>query len=300
VPLADRLPVRPPFAHAHLLNWLAARAIPGVEVVRQGTYARTTRTGAIATLTPSDAGVDLRVDGAPAGMSQILADHVARARRLLDLDADPRTIDAALGAHPRLRASVAARPGLRVPGAWDGFELVVRAILGQQISVVAASGLAGRVVALCGTPLDHPRDGLTHLFPTPAQLAAAAPAIGFMPASRALALQTAAEAVADGRVDLSPGADPVAARAALLALRGIGPWTVEYVAMRALRDPDAFPASDLVLRRALGDDPGAADRCRPWRAYAAMHLWAEAGVASATVRAVTDAAGPTSASGGRS
>jgi AraC family transcriptional regulator of adaptative response / DNA-3-methyladenine glycosylase II len=273
----QRLPARPPFAHAHLLGWLAARAIPGVERVtpEARAYARTTAAGAIVTLTTADDHVAVAID--PPGCAAA-ADPV---RRLLDLDADPEAVDAALGSDERLRASVAARPGLRVPGAWDGFELAVRAILGQQISVVAASRLAGRIVALCGTPLASAtaREGLTHSFPTPAQLAAAD--LPFMPAARARALYTLAEAVAGGSVDLSPTADPVATRAALLDLRGIGPWTVEYVAMRALGDPDAFPATDLVLRRALGDDPAAAERWRPWRAYAAMHLWAEAGAAAA-------------------
>ncbi|HWV85307.1 MAG TPA: AlkA N-terminal domain-containing protein [Capillimicrobium sp.] len=269
----QRLALRPPIAWEPLLAWLAARAIPGVETVAGGRYARTTATGT-ATLAPAAGGgaVELRATGAdPDGDAR-------RARHLADLEADPEAIDAALARDPLLAPHVAALPGLRVPGCWDGFELGVRAILGQQVSVAAASRLAGRVVAEHGEPLPRPDGALTHRFPAPEALADAP--LPFMPAQRSRAIRALAAATAGGDLDLSAGADPALARERLLALPGIGPWTAEYVAMRALHDPDAFPAGDLVLRRALGDDPGRAERWRPLRAYAAMRLWSAAASAA--------------------
>jgi len=289
----QHLPLRPPIAWAPLLAWLAARAIPGVETVAGGTYARTTATGT-ATIALAGAGdrVELRTTGGdPDGDAR-------RARHLADLDADPEAIDAALARDPLLARSVAALPGLRVPGCWDGFELGVRAILGQQVSVAAASRLAGRVVAAHGEPLAEPDGSLSHRFPTPAALADAP--LPFMPAQRARAVRALAAATAAGELDLGPGADPARARAQLLALPGVGPWTVEYVAMRALHDADAFPASDLVLRRALAGDPGRAERWRPLRAYAAMRLWAAASSPDGGTGAAGAAGGSgTAASDGR-
>jgi AraC family transcriptional regulator of adaptative response / DNA-3-methyladenine glycosylase II len=191
-------------------------------------------------------------------------------------------VAAVLGADPALEPAVERRPGLRVPGAYDGFELAVRALLGQQVTVRGASTLAGRLVALAGTPLDQPVGGLTTAFPTPAAVAEADLSTLGVPGRRAEALRALAEAVASGAVRLDGYDDPAETRAALLALPGIGPWTVEYLALRALRDPDAFPAGDLGLRRsaaALGipsTEAGLrrhAERWRPWRAYAAVHLW---------------------------
>jgi AraC family transcriptional regulator of adaptative response / DNA-3-methyladenine glycosylase II len=201
---------------------------------------------------------------------------VTRVRRLFDLDADPLRIDAHLAEDPRLAPSVRARPGLRVPGAWDTFELGVRAILGQQVSVAGATTLAGRLVQRLGRPVPGGPAGLTHLFPTPEALAAADAASLGLPRARAAAIVGLARATAEGRRPLEPGEGPV-------ALAGIGPWTAAYVAMRAGRDPDAFPAGDLALRRALAGEGGPApperevnlrsEPWRPWRAYAAMHLW---------------------------
>jgi AraC family transcriptional regulator of adaptative response / DNA-3-methyladenine glycosylase II len=173
-----------------------------------------------------------------------------------------------------LALSVERYPGMRVPGAVDGFELAVRAVLGQQVSVRAARTFAGRLVQQCGVALATPRGGLTHAFPTAAAIADADLAEVGLTGSRQRTLRALAVEVAAGRLLLDPLADREETRARLLALPGVGPWTVEYVAMRALGDPDAFPDTDLVLRRALACSTTAqTDAWRPWRAYAAMHLW---------------------------
>lgn len=275
-PAHAQLAFRPPLAWPQLMGWLAARAIPGVEAVDATGYARTSAGGTVRLTAAAGTGhVVLTATG-----HDDLLDTVRRARRLLDLDADPATIDPVLADDPGLAPLVATRPGLRVPGCWDPFELAVRAVLGQQISVAAASRLAGRVVADHGQPLDHPQGTLTHRFPSAAALAEAE--LPYMPAARADALRGLARAVVGQALPLDPWTDPAQARAALLALPGIGPWTAEYVVMRALRDPDAFPATDLVLRRALADGDHRSQRWRPFRAYAAMHLWAAAGSSTAS------------------
>ena len=200
---------------------------------------------------------------------------VASLRRLLDLDADPASVDAALSADPALAPLVAARPGLRVPGAVDGFELAVRAIVGQQVSVAGARTLAGRLAAAFGEPLDEADGTLTTAFPTAQALAEAdlsGPTLG-LTGARVRALQALAVEVAHGRLPLDPGGDRDEARARLTALPGVGTWTAEYVAMRALADPDAWPGTDLVLRRRVAARDGDPDRWRPWRAYGAVHLW---------------------------
>jgi len=295
--LSLTLPYRPPLDAGALLAFLRERAIPGVERVEDGVYRRThgwEGGTALVEVRPVAGAAEARLEVAPRSPA---ADLVPRARRLLDLDADPAAIASALAADPALRASVRARPGLRVPGAWDGFELAVRAILGQQISVQAATALSGRLVQLCGQPLPAPAGGLTHLFPTPAALAALDPGRLPVPRARAAALIALARAVARGEVDLRGRAGGLEASvAALRQLPGIGPWTAHYVAMRALGERDAFPSGDLGIRRALGAGGKAAteaealeraERWRPWRAYAAMHLWA--GLAAGRAKA---AAGP--------
>jgi AraC family transcriptional regulator, regulatory protein of adaptative response / DNA-3-methyladenine glycosylase II len=226
-------------------------------------------------LIPTDeAHVVARVDVDDVGH---VAGIVARCRRLFDLDADPLAVDETLGADPRLAPSVRRHPGLRVPGAVDGFELLVRAVLGQQVSVAAARTFAGRLVQRCGRPLATPRGSLTAAFPDAAAVADAdLDGLG-LTGARTRTLRAVAETVAAGRLVIDPVADRGEVRARLLELPGIGAWTADYVAMRALGDPDAFPSTDLVLRRALdGDDPTRPDRWRPWRAYAAMHLWLQA------------------------
>jgi AraC family transcriptional regulator, regulatory protein of adaptative response / DNA-3-methyladenine glycosylase II len=202
---------------------------------------------------------------------------------------DPRAMGDHLSHDRLLRGMVRARPGLRVPGAWDGFEVAVRAILGQQVSVAGATTLAGRLarrfgarVSAEGVPLAY-RESLRHLFPTPEALAEApVEAIG-LPRARAAAIRALSASVASGRLVLGGYVGLDEAVADLVALPGIGPWTAHYVAMRALREPDALPASDLVLRVALGgrsltaaEVEARAERWRPWRAYAAVHLWTHA------------------------
>jgi AraC family transcriptional regulator, regulatory protein of adaptative response / DNA-3-methyladenine glycosylase II len=201
---------------------------------------------------------------------------VSRCRQLLDLDADACAINAVLAADGLLAPLVAARPGLRVPGAYDGFELAVRAVLGQQVSVPAARTLAGRLASRFGTRIEVPGGLPSVLFPGPAALAGADLSGLGLTTTRQATLRALAAAVAAGDVALDHGADPEETAARLAGLPGIGPWTISYILMRAVGDPDAFPASDLGLRRALGHLGGStarADRWRPWRAYAAVHLW---------------------------
>jgi AraC family transcriptional regulator of adaptative response / DNA-3-methyladenine glycosylase II len=205
-----------------------------------------------------------------------------RTRRALDLDADPEAIDEGLSSDPRLAPLVARLPGIRVPGTFDGFELVVRAIFGQQVSVAGARTSLGRLVTTAGTPLERPDEAITHLFPTAEQVAELPPEAFGMPRARAETIRRVAALVSDGQLDLSGDAPREETLSALGELPGIGPWTLAYVAMRALRDPDAFIAGDLGVRKGcealgLGATPNAilerAERWRPWRAYAVMHLW---------------------------
>ena len=280
--LTLRLPMRLPFAAVRLFGFLGARVVPGVEEVTDTGYRRVIDQGIVE--------FDLAAaDGAAYVVARIdvddvrrVASVVARCRRLLDLDADPVAVDEALRADPMLRAAVEAAPGVRVPGAVDGFELAVRAILGQQVSVAAAHTLAGRLVERCGKPLTVARGSLTHAFPDAAAIADAdLDGLG-LTGGRIRTLRALASAVADDGLVIDPIADREDVRRRLLALPGVGPWTADYVAMRALGDPDAFPATDLVIARSLGRDGAArAERWRPWRAYAAMHLW---GLAATTAK----------------
>jgi AraC family transcriptional regulator of adaptative response / DNA-3-methyladenine glycosylase II len=279
--VALRLAFRPPGGFADVLAFLAARAIPGVERVDAGGYARTVALPSGPTAVTVDAvrgrnELRLHVVGAPA---TALLPLTTRVRRVFDLASDPATIGAALRRDPLLAPLVRRRPGLRIPGAWDAFECAVRAVVGQQVSVAAGRTLVTRIVERAGRTLDRPMDGLARLFPSPAELAAAdLTGLGLVPA-RARTVAALARAVAEGRLVLDGPADAV--RAALLALPGVGEWTAEYVALRALGEPDAFPAGDLVLRRAAGEGrsltaralAARAEAWRPWRGYAAVHLW---------------------------
>jgi AraC family transcriptional regulator of adaptative response / DNA-3-methyladenine glycosylase II len=283
-----RVPYRPPLAWEPMLAFLAARAIPGVESVDgdAGIYRRTIdfdgAPGVIEVFDEPDVNA-LRLRAHLPSIDSVV--HlVAGVRRLFDLDADPTVIDAHLARDPSLRRLVRARRGLRVPGALDPFELGVRAVLGQQVSVRAATNLAGKLTATWGEEVPGVSAlGLTHLFPTPATLATADIARIGMPAARAAAIQAFAKAVDSRELRLDRGVELPALRAQLRALPGFGEWTAQYVAMRACGERDAFPATDLGIRRHLAGDDGtpcsaaeALDRAetwRPWRAYAALHLW---------------------------
>jgi AraC family transcriptional regulator of adaptative response / DNA-3-methyladenine glycosylase II len=275
-----------------VLSVLGSRAVPGIEARDGTTYRRSMRLPhgyAVVALTAPELGDDgpMFVD-ADLHLSDLrdLTTAVSRCRQLLDLDADPVAVLEALQPDPLIGPLVRATPGRRVPGAVDGFELAVRAVIGQQASVPGARTVAGRLVELAGEAIPDPVGGITHLFPTPDALVALAarhPAAFPMPGTRRRALVALAEAVATGAVTIDPGTDPAELRSALVALPGIGPWTAEYVAMRALRDPDAFMPTDLGIRRAaryLGqrDDPAhlaaLTEGWRPWRSYAMVHLWA--------------------------
>ncbi|CAB3752392.1 DNA-3-methyladenine glycosylase family protein [Paraburkholderia humisilvae] len=283
------LPFKAPFDWPRTLRFFAGRATPGVEAIEDGAYRRAIEwAGDSGTLQvtrhPRKHCLVATLDGAAARHADALTAPISR---MFDLHADPRAIGAFLAADPWLAPLVAAAPGLRVPGAWSGFELVVRAIVGQQVSVKAATTIIGRLVERAGKRIeDHPHERTAWRFPTPAALACADLAQIGMPGKRVAALQGFAQAVATGSVPLDdPAADTTTLRTTLLALPGIGPWTVEYVAMRAWRDPDAWPAWDLVLMQSIAArDPALVrptqqrartDAWRPWRAYAAMHLWNE-------------------------
>ena len=277
---------QPPYDWPSILAFLRRRAIAGVERVPPEEYARTLRLGGatgIVTVRPAADRHALRVTVRFAKLSA-LPTVIARVRRVFDLAADPVPITAHLAKDPALAPLVSARPGLRVPGAWDGFELAIRAVLGQQITVAAAASLAGRLVAAHGEILAEPDGTLTHAFPTPEALAKADLAALGMPRARAAALSAvAAAALADPHLfEATSDLDQAIKR--LRAIRGVGEWTAQYIALRQLREPDAFPAADLGLLRAMAHQDGHAhssaellDRARPWRpwrAYAAQHLWA--------------------------
>ncbi|WP_020574257.1 DNA-3-methyladenine glycosylase 2 [Actinopolymorpha alba] len=296
-----RLPYRPPYDVKVVWRHLSERAVPGLEEVDGQTYRRAVRlhhAQAVLELTPADGYVRcaLRL-----GDLRDLGPAAARCRRLLHLDADPMGVNDVLGRDPLIGPLVRARPGLRVPGSVDPFETAVRAVVGQQISVSAARTVAGQLVATYGDPLAHPAGSLTRTFPSPEALAGAGTLP--MPKARTRTVVALANAVADGKVDLTPGADWDEATTALLEVPGIGPWTASYVALRGLGAPDAFPGTDLGIRRALVDlgiDDHAdtitklADRWRPLRSYAAQHLWTHLGEHSgATVAERTSQSSPT-------
>ena len=283
-----RLPFRPPIDLERLLRYLAARAVPGVEEVTGRTYSRTISL-------PNGSGIlSLRIVPPVSSAARhapnwvecelVLDDlrdvtaAVQRCRRLLDLDADPVAVSGFLARDGVIGPLARACPGRRSPGHVDGDELALRAVLGQQVSVAAARRIGARLVAEYGKPLAAPHGTLTHCFPAAATIAAADPDALPMPRARARALVGLATALASGDISLHPGADRDRVAAQLLALPGIGPWTASYIRMRALSDPDAFPSADggvlAALRRLGRAGPAAAERWRPWRAYAVHHLWA--------------------------
>ena len=282
--IAVTLGYRPPYDVREMLQFLQQRGIAGVEQIDQSTHtvARTlrldddTRGWIACRFEPEQHRVQVRVADS---LAPQLPRVIARVRAWLDLDADPAAIHAVLG------ADFPALAGLRVPGTLDGFELAVRAVLGQQVTVAAARTLTTRLVERFGTPLATPIDGLTRLFPSPAALAAASGdelgQLGLV-RQRQAAVHALAQAVSSGQISLHAGADVAATMDALKALPGIGAWTADYIALRALRWPDAFPSGDVALQKALSPDgqrltaraaEGRAERWRPWRAYAVIRAW---------------------------
>jgi AraC family transcriptional regulator, regulatory protein of adaptative response / DNA-3-methyladenine glycosylase II len=277
-----RLSFRPPYDWEQVSDFLLKRAVPGLEHVDECEYSRTVAiedSHAIISVRPmaGEDALELRVRNATASA---LLQVTSSVRRMFDLAADPAKITVALGSDPLIGQLVKNRPGLRIPGAWDGFECAVRAILGQQVSVSVGSTLVRRLVMRFGRRISPPHEALTHLFPRPADLAHVNLGVVGIPKARAHALQALALATARGELTFNRSASETAE--ALAALPGIGKWTAEYVALRALYEPDAFPASDLVLRRAaaMNGTPltartleQRANAWRPWRGYAAMHIW---------------------------
>ena len=292
--LTLRLSYRPPYDWTGVLAFLARRAIPGVESVENGVYRRTISLegtqGIVEIRATAEAFLlaTITIDRLPA-----LATIAARLRHLFDLDADPEAIAAHLSRDPALASRLAGRQGLRVPGAWDAFELAVRATIGQQVSVSAASTLAGRLAARFGEPLSMPNVDwdLRVLFPDAKTLAHADLSSIGVPRARAAAISSLAAAVMRDPALLRTTGSVEHTVAKLATLPGIGVWTTEYIAMRALHEPDAFPLSDLGLLRAMRrhlarPSPALlqrrAERWRPWRAYAAMLLWLDGAVGNAT------------------
>ncbi|MGY2234031.1 AlkA N-terminal domain-containing protein [Pseudomonas gingeri] len=284
--LVLRLGYRPPYDFKALLAFLASRALPGIEVVEADSYRRVFGdAGSPSWLRVSPWSADAHAlklelfNVAPAQMLPV----VTRIRRMFDLDADPQAIAATLGASPVLAPWVERYPGQRLPGGWDGFEISVRAVLGQQVSVAAARTLAARLLTRFGSVLEvPPAPGLDRLFPTPEQLLDAdLVSIGVI-RTRAATLQGIARALLDGRVDFRAEQRLGDFVRSWTVLQGIGEWTAHYIAMRVLNHPDAFPAADLILRREVVEDgpplttralEGLAEAWRPWRAYAVMYLW---------------------------
>ena len=277
-----RLPFRPPLWPDSLFGHLAATAVPGVEEWRDGAYRRTLRlphgTGVVA-LRPAPASIACRLT-----LTDLrdLAPAVARCRQLLDLDSDPVAADAALAEDEVLAPWVAKAPGRRLPRTVDAEELAIRAVLGQQVSTAAARTHAARLVLAAGDTVDDPEGGLTHLWPRPAAVAEVDPDVLALPRTRRATVLRLARALAEHEVDLTSGTDRAAARASLLALPGVGPWTADVVAMRGLGDPDVLLPTDLgvaVAARTLGLGEGReltarAQRWAPYRSYAVQHLWA--------------------------
>lgn len=278
-----KLGYRPPIAWAHLSGFLASRGANGVEHADKGCYRRTVRLRSHRgwlSATLLDQQNQIRIELA-SSLMPVLPQLLMQLRRLFDLDANPQIIEAQLSKHTQLRKLIRHLPGLRVPGALDVFELASRAIIGQQVSVKAATTLFNRYVRAFGEPIETPYVELTHLAPTPERVAQASLQslidLG-LTSKRAQTLQGLAQAMVSGQLRVEPAADAGMTMVALKQLPGIGDWTASYIAMRALRDPDAFPQGDLGLLKALQlDRPKAllavAEDWRPWRAYAALHLW---------------------------
>ncbi len=284
--LRVRLPYREPLDLDGLLGFLGRRVVPGTEEFINGSYRRSValRHGdAVVTLSAGPAGGNYVVCDLQLDDLRDLTTAVQRCRRMLDLDCDPIAIDHDLRSDVVIGPLVAADPGRRVPGTIDPVELAVRVVIGQQVSVVGARTIAGRLVAKYGRPLARPVGSVTHTFPSADALAAANPADLPMPVSRKRAIHQLTLALADGSVSLDQGADWDEAAATLISLHGIGPWTVAAIRMRALGDPDVCLSTDLGIKHAVENlgFPGSpatidamAEQWKPWRSYATQHLWA--------------------------
>jgi len=273
-----RMPFRPPYDFGFVLNFLTKRATPGVEFIENNQYRRAiqieNQTGDIVVSYQAEAGELLCEVQLPS--SKHLMTVISRVRRLFDLDADPLEIHGCLAGDPELAKLIEGNPGLRLPGAWEPFEVLVRAITGQQISVKGATVAMGKIAQKWSEKVDGQL-----LFPTPESLAILKPEELPMPATRGQAIIDVSRSVCEGSINLATP-DPDELREGLVRIKGIGPWTAEYVAMRAVNDPDAFLDSDLVLRKVAASHLGLdsqrallerAESWRPWRAYAAMYLW---------------------------
>ncbi|MGH2424193.1 DNA-3-methyladenine glycosylase 2 family protein [Pseudomonas sp. C 49-2] len=279
-----RLTYQPPYDWAAMVGFLSARAIGGMETVEAGVYRRSISLGGqhgwISVAMGDGDWLDVKVDFPEAAA---LPEIERRLRTMFDLDAQPQLINPQLATDPLMAQLVAARPGLRVPGTWEGLELAIRAVLGQQITVVAAIRLAGKLVAHYGQPLATPHVGITHVFPAAEVLAAADLATLGMPKARGRTLSGVAQALLDDPRLFEPQASLKAGVARLVALPGIGDWTAQYIAMRQMREVDAFASGDIGLINALVALEGGpvsarqllarAEAWRPLRAYAAQHLW---------------------------
>ncbi len=279
-----RLAYQPPYDWAAMVGFLSARAIGGMETVEASVYRRSIsldgQQGWISVAMGDGDWLDVEVDFPEAAA---LPEIERRLRTMFDLDAQPRLINPQLATDPLMAQLVAARPGLRVPGTWDGLELAIRAVLGQQITVVAAIRLAGKLVVQYGQPLATPHAGITHVFPSAEVLAAADLATLGMPKARGRTLSGVAQALLDDPRLFEPQASLKAGVARLVALPGIGDWTAQYIAMRQMREVDAFASGDIGLINALAALEGGpvsprqllarAEAWRPLRAYAAQHLW---------------------------
>jgi AraC family transcriptional regulator of adaptative response / DNA-3-methyladenine glycosylase II len=296
--LTLRLAARAPYEAAEVLLFLGAHAVPGLEEWDGTTFSRVLdlpHGPAVVQLSPAaDRGAAVTARLRLAELRDLGA-AVTRCRRMLDLDADPAAIDDALGADPALAPLVASAPGRRVPASPDADELAIRAVLGQQVSVAGARTLTARLLA-AGTPLAEPVGTLTHTFPRAAALADADLTAVGLTGTRRRTVSALASTLASGDIALDPGADRQEAARALLAVPGIGPWTAALIGLRGLADPDVWLPGDLALRRSLAglgsSDTDAADRWRPWRSYAVLHLWALA-VPSLFTRPTTPLTRPT-------
>ncbi|HKF55022.1 MAG TPA: DNA-3-methyladenine glycosylase [Blastocatellia bacterium] len=281
-----QIPVRPPYDWNPIIRFLQPRAIPGLETVNSQSYKRAFRIGStrgLLEVRPSveEHCLDLTL---PPGPRSDLDRITASVARLFDCNADPMPIYGHLSRQTLLTSIVALDPGIRVPGAFDGFEIAVRAVLGQQITVRAATTMSGRLVACYGSPLEESESGeIARLFPASEVLVRADLTRIGLTRAKARAIAGLAEAHLSEPALFEPSSDPAASIARLMEIPGVGQWTAQYIAMRALKHPDGFPASDLGLRRAVSGGGNLvsseeleeqSSAWRPWRAYAAMHLWA--------------------------